>query len=81
MEIMGTTYPHGMYIRLVIGDSLYKYNMFSKGLGFYVNWKYPVVLVSYNYNISVVLVSYNCNISVSRKAYGLYIVIPAPPSI
>ncbi len=23
IEIMGTTYPHGMDIRLVIGDSLY----------------------------------------------------------
>jgi hypothetical protein len=27
VEIMGTTYPHGMIIRLVIGDNLYLWNM------------------------------------------------------
>ncbi len=27
VEIMGTPYPHGMVIRLVIGDNLYIWNM------------------------------------------------------
>uniref|UniRef100_I1QTR1 Uncharacterized protein n=1 Tax=Oryza glaberrima TaxID=4538 RepID=I1QTR1_ORYGL len=29
MEIMGTPYPHGMVIQLVIGDNLYLWNMYG----------------------------------------------------
>ena len=55
MEIMGTTYPHGMDIRLVIGISYADRICLVKDsvvMLTCVSRKHPIVLVGYDCNLS-----------------------------